>query len=84
MATKVRKPLYRETIGGVFSAGKTRPVIVSLEPPNVIGFRLKGMRRTYYLTAEGLFFQALKAQLAAEKKEKTKEKKLRKAARKSS
>jgi len=72
--TKVKKAVYRETAGGIFSQGKKRPVIVSLEPPNVIGFRLKGTRRTYTLTAEGCFMQALKAHLAAEKKEKTKKK----------
>lgn len=72
--TKVKKPIYRETLvgtkGGIFSAGKTRPVIVSIEPPNVLGFRLKGTRKTVYLTAEGCFLQALKLQLAAEKREK--------------
>jgi len=78
MATKVNKPLYRETCGGIFSRGKTRPVIVSLEPPNVVGFRLKGMHTTYHLTAEGCFMQALKAHLALEKREKAKMKKARK------
>lgn len=77
MATKCHKPVYRETIGGIFSTGKTRPVIVSIEPPNVIGFRLKGMRKTFYLTAEGCFLQAVKAQLLADKREKDKGKKAR-------
>lgn len=77
MATKCHKPVYRETIGGIFSTGKTRPVIVSIEPPNVIGFRLKGMRKTFYLTAEGCFLQAVKAQLLADKREKAKGKKAR-------
>lgn len=73
--TKVKKAVRRETVGGVFSAGKTRPVIVSVEPPNVLGFRLKGMRRTFYLTAEGCFMQAVQAHVRAEKKEKAKKKK---------
>lgn len=76
--TKVKKKLCRETHGGVFSQGKIRPVIVSLEPPNVIGFRLKGTHRTYYLTAEGLYIKAVQATLAAEKREKAKKKKCRK------
>lgn len=71
--TKVKKPVYRETVeGGIFSRGKTRPVIVSIEPPNVVGFRLKGTRRTYYLTADAMFIQAVKAQLALDKKERAK------------
>jgi len=75
--TKVTKPVYRETAGGIFSAGKERPVVVSLEPPNIIGFRLKGMRKTFYLTAEGCFMAALKAQMALEKKEQRKKKRKR-------
>ena len=77
MATKCLSPVYRETVGGIFSTGKTRPVIVSIEPPNVIGFRLKGMHKTFYLTAEICFLQAVKAQLMADKREKAKNKKTR-------
>jgi len=77
--TKVKKPIYRETVGGgIFSLGKNRAVIVSIEPPNVLGFRLKGQRKTVYLTAEGCFMQAMKAQLIHEKREKAKERKNRK------
>ncbi|MHA2279686.1 MAG: hypothetical protein ACXAC5_02165 [Promethearchaeota archaeon] len=77
--TKVKKPVRRETHGGVFSQGKLRPVIVSVEPPNVIGFRLKGTRRTYYLTAEGCYLKAVQAAIAAEKREKAKARKEKKA-----
>jgi len=73
MATKCKKPVYRE-VGCVDECGKHRPVIVSLEPPNVIGFRLKGLRRTFFLTVEGCYMQAVKAAVAAEKKEKAKAK----------
>lgn len=72
--TKVRKTVYRETVGGILERGKNRPVIVSIEPPNIIGLRLKGMRKTFYLTAEGCFMQAVKAHVAAEKREKAKAK----------
>lgn len=76
--TKVKKPIYRETVsGGIFSLGKNRPVIVSIEPPNVLGFRLKGQRKTVYLTAEGCFMQAMSAQLSHEKREKAKDRKKR-------
>jgi len=74
MPTKCTRPVYRETHGGILERGKTRPVIVSVEPPNVIGFRLKGMRTTYYLTAEGCFMQAVKAKIAQDKKDKAKAK----------
>ncbi len=72
--TKVKKPIYRETVGGILSSGKIRPVIVSIEPPNVIGFRLKGMHRTVYLTAESCFLKAVQAQIIADKREKAKAK----------
>jgi uncharacterized ParB-like nuclease family protein len=78
MPTKCTRPVYRETHGGIYDRGKTRPVIVSVEPPNVIGFRLKGCRKTYYLTAEGCFMKAVQAAVAAEKREKAKAKKKRK------
>lgn len=81
MPTKCTRPIYRETFGGILERGKIRPVIVSVEPPNVIGFRLKGMRTTYYLTAEGCFMQAVKAKVAGDKREKAKAKKARKKAR---
>jgi hypothetical protein len=70
--TKISRPTIRETYGTVFSAGKLRPVIVSIRPPNVIGFRLKGTRRTYYLTSDGLYVQAVRAELSAGKRERAK------------
>jgi len=72
MTTTVRRILRRETVGGIFSGGKVRPVIVSIEPPNVLGFRLKGTRKTYYLTAEGCYLQAVQAEVASEKRAKAK------------
>jgi hypothetical protein len=74
MATKCKKPVYRETDGGILERGKTRAVIVSIEPGGILGFRLKGMHQTYRLTAEGCFMAAVKAQVAVEKKEKAKKK----------
>lgn len=76
--TKISRPTKRETYGTVFSQGKHRPVIVSIQPPNVIGFRLKGTRRIYYLTSDGLYLRALQSQIAADKHEKAKERKARK------
>lgn len=73
--TKLNKPISRETYDTLFEAGKNRPVIVSVEPPNLIGFRLKGTRRTYYLTAEKLYWLALQTELRAKAAEKRKAKK---------
>ncbi len=66
--TKLKQIVQRETFGTVFSQGKDREVIVSLEPPNVIGFRLKGTRQTYYLTSDGCYMAAVKAAIALDKR----------------
>lgn len=70
--TKLKRTVRRETHGTVYSQGKHREVIVSIEPPNVLGFRLKGTRRTYYLTSDGCYLVAVKAALLAEKRERSK------------
>lgn len=76
--TKVKRIVRRETTSqGIFSRGKYRPVILIIEPPNLIGFRLKGERKTYYLTAEGCYSVAVKATLAFERREKAKARKER-------
>jgi len=75
------KSVKRETCSpGIYSQGKNRTVIVSVEFPNIVGFRLKGTRTTYELDAESLFWVAMKATIAREKKEKAKAKKERKGA----
>jgi hypothetical protein len=78
MATVIKQRVIRETHGTVFSQGEDRAVIVSIEPPNVLGFRLKGTRQTYYLTADGLFLQALRVYVDAEKRERAKAREARK------
>jgi len=72
--TIVKKKVKRETIGTVFEKGKHRPVIVSIEPPNIISFRLKGMKTSYSLTTQALYMMALKAHLSSEQREKTRKK----------
>lgn len=67
--TQVGKATKRETRGlGV----NGRPVIVSLEFPNIVGLRLKGTRTTYLTTAEACYWMAAKAAVAAAKAEKRK------------
>lgn len=72
--TIIGNVVRRQTHGTVWDCGKRRPVIVSLEPPNLIGFRLKGTRRTYYLTADGCYVKAVQLAVAAAKREKKKAK----------
>lgn len=70
--TRVGRTTIREAQGfGI----QGRPVIVSIDYPNVIGFRLKGMRKTYYTTVEACWWMAAKAAAAAAKAEKRKAKK---------
>lgn len=69
--TLVGRIVKRETFGTVFDR-KRRAVIVSIEPPNLVGFRLKGTRRTYHLPSEKLFSIALKAHIEVEKAAKRK------------
>lgn len=73
--TLCKKPVRRESFGTVFERGKHRPVIVSIEPPNVLSFRLKGTRRSYCLTTEVAYVVALRAHLQSIAKEKAKAKK---------
>lgn len=70
--TKLTKPVRRETDSTVYEQGKHRPVIVSLEPPGLITFRLKGTRRTYRLTVDGCYLLAVKAHLEGLRREKRK------------
>ncbi len=69
------KPVRRISSGAVREAGKIREVVIILRPPNVIGFRAKGCRKEYQLTAEVCYLMAVKADIAAQKREKQAKKK---------
>ena len=62
MPTRLNKKLTRETSTSVHEAGADRPIIIELEPPNLLGFRLKRTKKTYYLTAEACYSLAVKAE----------------------
>ena len=79
--TDLKKPISRVSAGVVHESGKTRPIIVILEPPNIIKFRAKGCKRAYELTTEGCFRAAVEAHVRAEKRRKKKEKEAKKKAR---
>ena len=64
--TMLKRKLTRETSATIFEQGRHRAVMVSLEPPCLIGLRLKGTRRTFYLSADKAYLAAVKAHIAVE------------------
>lgn len=67
--TKLKKNLKRETEGTVYECGKRRKLIVEVAPPDLVGFRPKGTKHTYWITAEAGYSMAVKAEVAARKRE---------------
>jgi hypothetical protein len=65
--TRLSKKIERKTSATVFDRGKRREVIVTFEPPDLLGFRLKGTRRTYYLTPDGCYSVAVERALRNER-----------------
>ncbi len=59
--TRLHKAVTRRTHGTVFERGKERDIIVTLRPPNVIAFKLAGLRTEHTLTVEACYWQAVKA-----------------------
>lgn len=78
MATKLNKPVSRESYASIHEAGKARPIVITISPPSLIGFRAKGTRRTYWLTANSCYMAAVKAHVEDERKRKAKEKREKK------
>ena len=77
MATRLNKPVTRESEAVVREAGQIRQIIVSLEPPFLLGFRAKGCRKTYYLTAQACYAMAIRAYALDQKKQKAQNRKQR-------
>ena len=67
--TKLTKPVRRETSSTVYERCQHRPVILTLEPPGLLAFRLKGCRRTYRLTVDGCYMMAVKADVEGARRE---------------
>lgn len=66
----VTRPLARISTAAVHSAGRTRAIVVELMPPGeVVGFRLKGTRRTYWLPISWCYREALKAEVVRQRAE---------------
>lgn len=73
----INRPLKRRTAGRIHSQGRLRSVVLEISPggdgtpgPGFVGFRLMGMRTTYYLPTDWLFREAVRAELARRRKEK--------------
>lgn len=73
--TTLKRKLTRETTATIFELGRRRAVMVSLEPPCLIGLRLKGTHRTFYLSADKAYLAAVKAHIAIETRDKSKRRK---------
>ncbi len=54
--TKLKKPVRRETEALYIK----RPLIIQLEPPNLIGIKEKGRRQFFYTTVERIYKVAVK------------------------
>jgi len=65
----------RATSARLFSAGKNRPVVVTLYPDGLIGLRLSRYRKEEYVNASDMYRQALWARVAMEKAAKKKARK---------
>jgi hypothetical protein len=61
---KLKTKVERETEATIFERSKHRPVIISFEPPNLVGVRLKGTQRTYLLPADWLYYQVVRAEVS--------------------
>lgn len=81
MPTTVNRRLCRATSAVIFSKGKTRKIVLEINPdangegyPNstFIGLRLAGTRQTYYLPVDWCYREAVKAEIARVKAEKRK------------
>ena len=72
--TDLKKPVSRVSQGKVFEAGKLRPIVVTLEPPCLLKFRPKGCKKSYSLTTADCYSLAVKADVAAKKAAKKREK----------
>jgi len=75
--TNLKKQIRRTTNGVIREAGKTRPIIVILEPPNLIGFKAKGCKKIFWLTVETGYVMAVRIEVLAKQREKAKKKKIK-------
>ena len=76
--TKLTKRVTRETL----ATYRSRAIIVTLRPPDLLVFRIKKTRREYPLSIPAAFMLAAKCEAIAEMKQKKAERKAKRIARK--
>jgi phosphoglucomutase len=62
--TDLRKPIHRRTIGTRREQSRSRPLIISLEPGDVVAVRIAGTRQSYRVSIEGVYEYAMRQHLA--------------------
>jgi hypothetical protein len=66
MPADLKKSITRRTRSAIWSQGKNREIVISIEPIGetgvLIGFRLSGTRQTFHLSAETAFRLAVEHQ----------------------
>ena len=73
MPTRITRPVTRETDALVHEQGKTRNVVVTLEP-RTLALRLKGTRRSFTLDLVAAYHAAVKAEVSTRQREKRRSK----------
>lgn len=74
--TNLNRTVSRVSDRVTFDAGKMREIVITMKPPGLVGFRAKGCRKTYWLTAEVCYDIAVKQEVLETKKQKRLERKL--------
>lgn len=77
MATKLLKPVKREMLMG---DDRGRPMIVTLEPGDMLTFRLKGKKTTYSVPLHSCFYLAMMNKMQEEYTEKMEDYKVKQSA----
>lgn len=62
--TELRKRVSRVTVSRRHEQSKSRAMVVSLEPGDLIGVRIQGTRQTYRISIEGVYLYAIRNHLA--------------------
>lgn len=74
---EITRPVKRISAATVRHLGTMRPVVIELDPtrPNLIGFRLKGTRKVWYLPVDYCFRESIRNELARIKAERARARK---------
>jgi hypothetical protein len=80
MTTPINKITRRRTGGTYRDRSTLRPIIVSLEPGDLLGFRYQGTRRTYRLPIAAVMQRAIWAQSEDDRWRKAAERKAKRGA----